>query len=776
MNTFLNEQLFFLRQPAYIAARFLHNKFEYTMREFSSTIAGALRLRVQQVETVIDLLEEGSTIPFIARYRKDKTDNLDEVVIQQIQDQAKFLKEFTERKTFIEKTITEQGKMTDALQAKLDKATTINELEDIYLPYKPKRKTKAQTARENGLEPLALLLLEQKDIAVNEHAATFINEKVATVEDALQGARDIISEQVNEDALVRAKLRKYFEDQALVKSTVMKDKEADGIKFKDYFDFSEPVHKIPSHRILAILRGFTEGVLKMSIEPEEELAIELIDSLYIRGMNESTAQVKKAIKDAYKRLLQPSLETEFRSQLKQKGDEEAITVFAENLRQLLLSSPLGSKRILAIDPGYRTGCKIVCLDEKGDLQTTDLIFIHEPGKLYTAEQTIRHLVNAFQTQVFAIGDGTAGRETEQFIKKLNLGLPVFLVNEDGASIYSASEVAREEFPDKDITVRGAVSIGRRLMDPLAELVKIDPKSIGVGQYQHDVNQMRLKERLDQTVVSCVNQVGVNLNTASKNLLSYVSGINSSIAENIVKYRNEIGRFTSRKQLLKVPRLGDKAFEQCAGFLRIPDGENALDKSAVHPEAYAVVEKMAADLQLKLEELVGNETTIKQIPAKKYVTETIGELTINDILKELVKPGLDPRSEVQAFEYANIFSIDEVTAGMVIPGVVTNLTRFGAFVDIGVKQDGLVHVSEISHEYITDPAEKLKLNDKVMVKVVEVDVQRKRIALSIKQTQEAPARGTRIKPQGQATGFKKQEDLSNLTVNDALAALKKKFGK
>ena len=745
------------------------------MREFSSTIAGTLRLRVQQVEAVIELLEEGSTIPFIARYRKDKTDNLDEVVIQQIQDQAKFLKEFTERKTFIEKTITEQGKMTDVLQTKLDKATTLNELEDIYLPFKPKRKTKAQTARENGLEPLALLLLEQKDIAVTEQAATFINEKVVTAEDALQGARDIISEMVDEDAVVRAKLRKYFEDEALVKSTVMKDKETDGIKFKDYFDFSEPVHKIPSHRILAILRGFTEGVLKMSIEPEEELAIELIDSLYVKGMTESTTHVKKAIKDTYKRLLQPSLETEFRSQLKQKGDEEAITVFAENLRQLLLSSPLGSKRILAIDPGYRTGCKIVCLDEKGDLQTTDLIYIHEPGKLYAAEQTIRHLVNAFQTQVFAIGDGTAGRETEQFIKKLNLGLPVFLVNEDGASIYSASEVAREEFPDKDITVRGAVSIGRRLMDPLAELVKIDPKSIGVGQYQHDVNQIRLKERLDQTVVSCVNQVGVNLNTASKNLLSYVSGINSSIAENIVKYRNEIGRFTNRKQLLKVPRLGDKAFEQCAGFLRIPDGEHALDKSAVHPEAYPVVEKMATDLQLKVEELVGNESTIKQINPKKYVSETIGELTINDILKELIKPGLDPRSEVQAFEYANIFSIEEVTAGMVIPGVVTNLTRFGAFVDIGVKQDGLVHVSEISHDYITDPAEKLKLNDKVMVKVVEVDLQRKRIALSIKQTQEAPPKGTRIKNQGTRVQ-KKDEDLTNLSVNDALAALKNKFKK
>jgi len=746
------------------------------MTEFSSKIAGLLSLRVQQVEAVIELLNEGATIPFIARYRKDKTGNLDEVAIQQIQDQAKFLKEFTERKTFIEKTITEQGKMTDVLQAKLDKATTLNELEDIYLPYKPKRKTKAQTARENGLEPLALLLLEQKDIAVNEQASTFINEKVVTAEDALQGARDIISEMVNEDANVRAKLRKFFEDEALVKSTVMKDKETEGVKFKDYFDFSEPVHKIPSHRILAILRGFTESVLKMSIEPEEELAIELIDAQYVKGMSESSTHVKKAIKDAYKRLLQPSLETEFRSQLKQKGDEEAITVFAENLRQLLLSSPLGSKRILALDPGYRTGCKIVCLDEKGELQTTDLIFIHEPGKLYTSEMTIRHLVNAFQTQVFAIGDGTAGRETEQFIKKLNLGLPIFLVNEDGASVYSASEVAREEFPDKDVTVRGAVSIGRRLMDPLAELVKIDPKSIGVGQYQHDVNQMRLKERLDQTVVSCVNQVGVNLNTASKHLLSYVSGINSSIAENIVKYRNEIGRFSSRKQLLKVPRLGDKAFEQCAGFLRITDGENALDKSAVHPEAYTVVEQMANDLQLKVDELIGNETTIKQINAKKYVSETIGELTITDILKELVKPGLDPRSEAQAFEYANIFKIEDVTPGMVIPGMVTNLTRFGAFVDIGVKQDGLVHVSEISHDYITDPAEKLKLNDKVMVKVVEVDIARKRIALSIKQTQEAPARGTRIKAQGQATRFKKEEDLSSLSVNDALAALKNKFKK
>lgn len=744
------------------------------MSEFISKIAGTLSLRASQVEAVLSLFEEGATIPFIARYRKDKTGNLDEVQIQQIQEQHKFLKEFTERKTFIEKTITEQGKMTDVLQQKLDAASTINELEDIYLPYKPKRKTKAQTAKENGLEPLAIKLLEQKDFDVLAEAATFINEKVKTVDEALQGARDIIAEQVNENANIRARLRKFFEERALVKSSVMKDKETEGVKFKDYFDFSEPVHKIPSHRILAILRGFTEGILKMSIEPEEELAIELIEEDLVKGMNDATSQLKKAIKEAYKRLLQPSLETEFRSQLKQKGDEEAITVFAENLRQLLLSSPLGSKRILAIDPGYRTGCKIVCLDEKGELQTTDLIYIHEPGKIFSSEQTIRHLVNAFKTETIAIGDGTAGRETEQFIKKLNLGLPIFLVNEDGASVYSASEVAREEFPDKDVTVRGAVSIGRRLMDPLAELVKIDPKSIGVGQYQHDVNQIRLKERLDQTVVSCVNQVGVNLNTASKHLLSYVSGINSGIAENIVKYRNEIGRFKNRKQLLKVTRLGDKAFEQCAGFLRINDGENALDKSAVHPEAYAVVEQMASDLNVKVEELIGNETIIKQVTPKKYASEQIGELTINDILKELLKPGLDPRSEIQSFEYANIFSIEEVSPGMVVPGIVTNLTRFGAFIDIGVKQDGLVHVSEISHEYITDPAEKLKLNDKVQVKVVEVDIARKRIALSIKQTMEAPARGARNNRPG--IFKKKEEDLSNMNVNDALAALKKKFGK
>jgi uncharacterized protein len=772
MKTFLKVHFFSSPPPLKFATHF--EKCRY-MNEFASKIAGLLNLKIAQVESVIALLEEGATIPFIARYRKDKTGNLDEVAIQQIQDQQKFLKEFSERKTFIEKTISEQGKMTEDLQKKINNATTLNELEDIYLPYKPKRKTKAQTARENGLEPLATLILEQSDCDLQKEAAAYFNEKITSVDEALQGARDIIAELVNEDARIRAKIRKFFEDHALVKSSVLKDKETEGAKFKDYFDFSEPVHKIPSHRILALLRGFTEGILRMSIEPEEERALELLEEDQIKGMNECTAQVRKALKDAYKRLLQPSLETEFRTQLKLRGDEEAITVFAENLRQLLLSSPLGSKRILAIDPGYRTGCKIVCLDEKGELQHTDLIYIHEPGKLYASEQTIRHLTQSFRTEVIAIGDGTAGRETEQFIKKLQLGLPVFLVNEDGASVYSASEVAREEFPDKDVTVRGSVSIGRRLMDPLAELVKIDPKSIGVGQYQHDVNQFRLKERLDQTVVSCVNQVGVNLNTASKHLLAYVSGINSSIAENIVKYRNEIGRFNNRTQLLKVPRLGEKAFEQCAGFLRIKDGEHALDKSAVHPEAYPIVEQMAADLQLKVADLIGNETMIKQIQIQKYVSEQIGTLTLQDILKELSKPGLDPRSEAQVFEYANIFSIEEVIPGMVLPGIVTNLTRFGAFIDIGVKQDGLVHVSEIAHDYITDPSEKLKLNDKVTVKVLEVDLLRKRISLSIKQTEEAPAKRNGNKP-SQGANRKKEEDLSNLSVADALSALKKKFGK
>lgn len=748
------------------------------MSEFGSLIASKLNIRQTQVEAVLELLEESATIPFIARYRKDKTGGLDEVQIQQIQDEQKFFKEITERRAFIIKTIEEQGKMTETLLLKLQVASTMSALEDIYLPFKPKRKTKAQTARENGLEPLAKLILEQSSNPLETELPAFLNEQVSSIENALQGARDIIAEWVNEDAENRAKLRKLFEDAALLQSKVLEGKETEGVKYKDYFDFTEPIHKIPSHRILAVLRGFLEGFLRMGIQPMEEDALELLEKQYIKGFTESSTHVKKAIRDAYRRLLQPSLESEFRSALKQKADEEAITVFAENLRQLLLSSPLGSKRILAIDPGYRTGCKIVCLDEKGELKKTDLIFIHENNRLSDAEYRIKELVKMYQIEVFAIGDGTAGRETDQFIKKMNLGLPVFMVNEDGASVYSASETAREEFPEQDITVRGAVSIGRRLIDPLAELVKIDPKSIGVGQYQHDVNQFRLKERLDQTVVSCVNNVGVNLNTASKHLLAYVSGIGIGLAENIVKYRSEIGKFSNREQLLKVPRLGGKAFEQCAGFLRIPNGDHPLDKSAVHPEAYPVVARMAKDLGLGLSDLVANEAVLKQLNPKNYVSEQLGELTIRDILKELGKPGLDPRSEIEQFEYAAIYKMEDVKLGMIVPGMVTNITRFGAFVDIGVKQDGLVHVSEISHLYITDPNEALKLNDKVLVKVLEVDLVRKRIALSIKQTQEASNKSAR--PQRSQQPIKqvqtKEPDLSNLDVSDALALLKKRFGK
>ncbi|MEP6674657.1 MAG: Tex family protein [Ferruginibacter sp.] len=743
----------------------------------TQSIAHKLNIKTAQAETVLTLLAEGATIPFIARYRKDKTGDLDEVQIQAIQDEAKFLKEFTERKEAIIKSITEQGKMTDLLMTKINTTSTMAELEDIYLPYKQKRKTKAQTAKENGLEPLALLLLQQKDIDLITEAGKYLNEKITTTEEALQSARDIIAELINEDAAMRAKMRKLFEEKATVQTKVVTGKETEAIKFKDYFEFSEPVYKIPSHRMLAVLRGFLEGFLRFSIAPNEETALEIIEEQFIKGMSNCNEQIRKAIKDAYKRLLQPALETEFRTALKAKADEEAINVFSENLRQLLLSAPLGSKRILAIDPGYRTGCKVVCLDEKGDLKKTDLIFVHEANKIQQAEYTIKELVTQYNIEAFAIGDGTAGRETEQFIKKMQLGLPVFMVNEDGASVYSASEIARNEFPDYDITVRGSVSIGRRLMDPLAELVKIDPKSIGVGQYQHDVNQFRLKEKLDQTVVSCVNSVGVNLNTASKHLLAYVSGIGDTIADNIVKHRTTIGKFTSRKQLLKVARLGDKAFEQCAGFLRIQGEENILDSSAVHPEAYPVAEAIAKDLGVTLQELVGKEALLKNVDAKKYATDQVGTLTIQDIINELKKPGLDPRADVQQFEFANIYSINDVHAGMDVPGVVTNITRFGAFVDIGVKQDGLVHVSEFAHKYITDPNEVLKLNQHVMVKVLEIDIERKRIALSIKQTQDRP-----VVQQRQPLNMQRKNDrpvqknMEDMPMNDALSLLKKKFEK
>ncbi|HEY5370521.1 MAG TPA: Tex family protein [Hanamia sp.] len=758
------------------------------MSTYSSFVSGKLSIPEKQVAVVLELLAEGATIPFIARYRKDKTGALDEVQIQQIQDEAKLQKEFSERKTFIEKTITEQGKMTEFLQQKINEATTINELEDIYLPYKPKRKTKAQTARENGLEPLALLILEQKNVSLPEEAAKYINETVKDTDAALQGARDIIAEMVNEDADVRAKMRKLFEGKATVQSKILSSKEEEGIKYKDYFDFSEPVSKILSHRMLAIMRGFMEGFLRMTIAPEEEVALKIIEEQYIKAGNDATEQVKKAIKDAYRRLLQPSLESEFRMALKTKADDEAISVFAENLRQLLLSSPLGSKKILAIDPGYRTGCKVVVLDEKGDLKKSDVIFVHEKNfRLTEAEQKIRSYITEYKVEAFAIGDGTAGRETEQFIKSLQSGLPVFLVNEDGASIYSASEIAREEFPDQDITVRGAVSIGRRLMDPLAELVKIDAKSIGVGQYQHDVNQVRLKDKLDQTVVSCVNTVGVNLNTAGKQLLSYVSGIGLSIAENIVSYRKEKGRFTSRKQLKEVPRLGDKAFEQCAGFLRIKNGDEPLDQSGVHPESYKVVAQIAKDAGVDIKEIINNEAVLNRISLQQYVNENTGLHTLQDILKELKKPGLDPREEAQTFEFASIYSIDDVSVGMIVPRQVTNLTRFGAFVDIGVKQDGLVHVSEIAHKYISDPGEVLKLNDKVIVKVLEVDKVRKRIALSIKQTEETPQRpernaGNNRKPYSAPhTNARSQQPINqqqkdSATMEDAMSLLRKKFGK
>ena len=745
---------------------------------FGATIAAKLGLRVSQVDTVLGLLKEGSTIPFIARYRKDSTGNLDEVQIQQIQDEEKLLISFTDRKIFIEKTISEQGKMTATLQEKIDAATTLNELEDIYLPYKPKRKTKAQAAREQGLEPLADILLAQQNKNIEIIASTYINEVIKTTEEALQGARDIIAEKINEDAALRAKLRKLYEAKANLQSKVLADKMNEAIKYKDYFDFSEPIHKVPSHRILAVMRGFLEGFLRMNIAPPEEDALYLIEEAYMRGFSAETPHLQKAVKDAYRRLLQPALETEYRTALKQKADEDAIAVFAENLRQLLLSAPLGSKRMLAIDPGYRTGCKVVCLDEKGELLTTDLIYIHEAKRIHDSENKIKELVKIYGIEVFAIGDGTAGRETEQFIKKMNLGLPIFLVNEDGASVYSASEVAREEFPNEDITVRGAVSIGRRLMDPLAELVKIDPKSIGVGQYQHDVNPFRLKEKLDQTVVSCVNAVGVNINTASKQLLNYVSGINETVAQNIIEYRKTNGAFTGREQILKVPRLGAKAYEQCAGFLRIPQAINPLDASAVHPEAYSIVEKMAADLQSDVKEMIGNETLLKKIDVKQYITETTGLLTLQDIIKELHKPGLDPRKELEQFEFANIYAIEEVKVGMELPGVVTNLTRFGAFIDIGVKQDGLVHVSEIAHKYISDPNEVLSLQQKVYVKVLEVDIVRKRIALSIKQTQPVPtaSAGNHAAPKKKNTIRQQEADLSNLNVTDALSMLKKKFGK
>ena len=687
-----------------------------------------------QIEATVRLLEEGCTIPFIARYRKEVTGGLDEVEIEEIRKEDLRKKELEKRKQTVLSTIEEQGKLTAELKKRIVECDDLQILEDIYLPYKPKRRTKAAIAKENGLEPLADWLMKEQNGDVFREAARFVKNEVKSEDDALAGARDIIAEVVNENEIARSTIRHEFQRYASVKTKVARDKETEGIKYKDYFEFEEPLHRSPSHRLLAMFRGEEEGVLRMRIAPEEEFAVEKLENLFIKRNTDASDQIALAIKDSYKRLLEPSIENEFRSLYKAKADEEAIKVFAENLRQLLLAAPLGNKRILALDPGFRTGCKVVCLNEEGKLLTETVIYPHEPQREERrAGEEIKGLVKRFAIEAIAIGNGTAGRETEQFIRSLELekGIDVFMVNESGASIYSASEIAREEFPDQDITVRGAVSIGRRLADPLSELVKIDPKSIGVGQYQHDVDQNKLKDSLDTVVLSCVNNVGVNVNSASKSLLTYVSGLGPKLAENIVKFREENGPFKSRASLKKVPKLGEKSFEQSAGFLRIPGAKDILDNSAVHPESYSIVEKMAQDLNCTIEQLIKEESLRKQIDPKRYISDKAGLPTIQDILKELAKPGRDPRSQIETFSFADVRKPEDLYEGMELPGIVTNITNFGCFVDIGVKQDGMVHISQMANKFIKDPNEVVKLNQKVRVKVVEVDMQRKRIALTMK---------------------------------------------
>ncbi|WP_080239662.1 Tex family protein [Spirosoma rigui] len=702
-------------------------------------IAARLNLNGKSVSATIELLAGGATVPFIARYRKEATASpsgvpLDEVQIAQIKDTYQKLLDLDKRRDAIAKSIDEQGKLTPDLRRKLDAADTLTDLEDLYLPYKQKRKTRAIIAIERGLEPLANLLLMQRETAIDQAARRYLSDVVPTVADALQGARDILAERISEDADARQRIRNLFEREAIVKSTVKKGKETDGIKFRDYYDFAEPLRRVPSHRLLALRRGETEGFLSVSIGPDEGTALERLERQFIRtNVSVIREQLELAIRDGYKRLLKPAIETEFDNRSKEKADAEAIQIFAENLRQLLLSSPLGQQRVLAIDPGYRTGCKAVCLDAQGNLLTDTVLYLFQSQNQKTqAEQTVRKLLDQHKIDAIAIGNGTAGRETEEFIQSLGIDKPVFMVSEQGASIYSASDVAREEFPDRDVTVRGAVSIGRRLMDPLAELVKIDPKSIGVGQYQHDVDQTDLKTSLDAVVESCVNQVGVSLNTASAYLLRYVSGLGPQLAGNIVSYRAQNGAFTSRDQLKKVPRLGPKAFEQCAGFLRIEGAPNPLDNSAVHPERYSLVEKMAVDAGSTVADLIKKPELRKQITPERYVTSAVGLPTLRDILAELEKPGRDPRDPLSVFEYdARVRSIDDLHEGMILPGVVTNITAFGAFVDIGVKQDGLVHVSQMAHQYVSDPKTVVKVYQKIRVKVLEVDTARKRIALSMK---------------------------------------------
>ncbi len=694
-------------------------------------------IEIGQVQATISLLDEGATIPFIARYRKEKTGSLDEVEISLINSSIKKYRDIEKRKIAILKSIEEQGKLTDALKEKIDNCFDAAILEDIYLPFKPKRKTKASIAKEKGLEPLATLIFKQQERDVQSKAEAYITDEVPTVEEALQGARDIMAEWINEDMIVRGLVRKQFEQCATVKTKIAYGKEDDkeAQKFRDYFDWEEPLKNCPSHRMLAMRRGEADGFLYFHIAPDEEQMIDILQHRVIKGNNAASEQVSIALKDAYKRLMKFSIELEFRNLSKEKADKEAINVFVKNLRQLLLSPVLGQKPILALDPGFVTGCKLVCLDDKGTLLEDSVIYPHPPqNKKRDAEDIVRGLMYKHNIQTIAVGNGTAGRETEDWLNSLHWEKKpaIFSVNESGASIYSASEVARQEFPDKDVTVRGAISIGRRLMDPLAELVKIDPKSIGVGQYQHDVNQFQLKQSLDETVVSCVSQVGVNLNTASKHLLMYVAGLGESIAENIVQYRTEKGGFKNRKELLQVSRLGEKVFEQSAGFLRIADAENPLDNSAVHPERYALVEQMAADQQVSITELLKNKEVRSDIKLQHYISPEVGLPTLQDIFKELEKPGRDPRDEIQVFEFdATIKSIHDVRAGMVVPGIVTNITNFGCFVNIGVKQDGLIHISELANKFIKDPNEVVKLQQAVRVKIIDVDTQRNRIMLSKK---------------------------------------------
>lgn len=709
-----------------------------TTEKINHHIAAKLGIEQRQVAATVKLLGDGATIPFISRYRKEATGSLDEVAVANIKDELERLDELEKRKVTILKTIDEQQLLTPELKERIESCWDGNELEDIYLPYKPKRRTRAMIAREKGLEPLAKIIMKQFENNPESRALAFLNDKVADVEEALAGARDIIAEWVSENMQSRNMVRNAFAREAVITASVVKGKEEEGAKYRDYFSMSEPLKRCPSHRLLAMRRGENEGILKLSVAPDDEKTLARLTNYFVKSHNHSGEQVALAVTDSYKRLLAPSIETEFFGLSKEAADAEAIKVFAENMRQLLLAAPLGQKRVLALDPGFRTGCKVVCLDAQGNLLHNETIYPHPPqSEVSQAIRKVSAMVASYKIEAIAIGDGTASRETEHFIKKIRFDrdLQVFMVSEDGASVYSASKIARDEFPQYDVTVRGSVSIGRRLMDPLAELVKIEPKAIGVGQYQHDVDQKMLQKSLETVVESCVNAVGVDVNTASSHLLTYVSGLGPVLAQNIVEYRKANGAFQSRSELKKVPRMGPKAFEQSAGFLRIRGGENPLDNSAVHPERYPVVEQMARDKKCKVADLIGRETLKSELELTKYVTDEVGLPTLNDILTELAKPGRDPRSAIKVFEFADgIYSLSDLQPGMVLPGIVTNITRFGAFVDVGVKQDGLVHISEIADRFISDPSEVVKLHQHVRVKVLEVDMPRKRIAFSIKQAQ------------------------------------------